>query len=388
MLVGPIKAIYLSLTLLHSIITKSNRSSYVMVQNPPAIPTLPIIQICRLVIGFNLIIDWHNTGYTILALKLNSDYHPMVRLARWIEATFGRDAYLHLFVTRAEKIHLSKVWDLRGEKKVFYDRPPAEFCRLSVERIHSFFCKSSFNSDPKLIETFNSEPPLLEETLITFREDEGGRIKFKPNRPVLLISTTSWTVDEDFHILIDALSIYVNRKRSVDKNLPKLLCFITGKGPLKSYYQKQIERRALKEDWRLVGVECHLVWLDDQEDYQRLLGSCDLGLSLHQSSSGLDLPMKVVDMFGCDLPVCAKNFDCLSELVKHDKNGLVFDRAEELASQIAELLKDFSLTEGGSKLNQLRLGIRSLRYGQEEEEREWTDWDSNWKVDVLDSLKL
>ena len=68
--------------------------------------------------------------------------------------------------------------------------------------------------------------------------------------------------------------------------LPRLLILVTGKGPQREHYQRQMA--AL----RLQHVAFRTLWLEAQ-DYPLLLGSADLGISLHTSSSGLDLPMKV-----------------------------------------------------------------------------------------------
>lgn len=129
----------------------------------------------------------------------------------------------------------------------------------------------------------------------------------RPDRPAILVSSTSWTPDEDFSILLEALDIYEARARELasqgETSLPKLLAIVTGKGPMKKRYMEEVGK--LQESWK--WVRCISLWLE-AEDYPVLLGSADLGVSLHSSSSGLDLPMKVVDMFGCGLPVCALNF--------------------------------------------------------------------------------
>jgi beta-1,4-mannosyltransferase len=50
-------------------------------KNPPSIPTLLLVWLVGTLRGSKVIIDWHNLGYSILALKLGSD-HIFVRLAK------------------------------------------------------------------------------------------------------------------------------------------------------------------------------------------------------------------------------------------------------------------------------------------------------------------
>jgi len=94
----------------------------------------------------------------------------------------------------------------------------------------------------------------------------------RTERTALLVSSTSWTADEDFGLLLEALEIY-NRVASMastegdEKDLPRILVMITGKGPLKEMYMDKIQR--LQYAWDF--VRCISAWLDIA-DYPLLLG--------------------------------------------------------------------------------------------------------------------
>ena len=97
----------------------------------------------------------------------------------------------------------------------------------------------------------------------------------RTERTALLISSTSWTVDEDFGLLLETLEIY-NRVASAkgdDNSLPRILVVITGKGPLKDMYMSKVQR--LQHTWDF--VRCISAWLDAL-DYPLLLG-CSFFLS-------------------------------------------------------------------------------------------------------------
>jgi len=65
-----------------------------------------------------------------------------------------------------------------------------------------------------------------------------------------------------------------------------------------------------------------------------MIAAADLGVCMHKSSSNLDLPMKVVDMFSSKLPCFAFDYPTIGELVisapSPNPNGALFKTAEDL----------------------------------------------------------
>ncbi|KAI7861959.1 hypothetical protein BDF14DRAFT_1862114 [Spinellus fusiger] len=333
---SPFRALWMALELLWVMGWWTSSPDYILVQNPPAIPTLAIAQWIATLRGARLVVDWHNLGHSVLSMALGQ-HSTLVKWAERYEQHYGRHAYAHLTVTDRMKKELVS-WGASGSLVTFKDTPPYHFKRLSLRETHDFLLgfrlqdllEQPGQSAQTMAEFIGGGDSLTQTTKTLITVHHGSEYSERTDRPFVIVSSTSWTQDEDFGLLLEAVALYEARATPTS---PRLLFVITGKGPLKTMYEEKIARMVL------VKTRIVTAWLASHE-YPMLLGCADLGISLHTSSSGMDLPMKVVDMFGCGLPVCAVDFECLSELVTHGRNGFVFSTSEQLAQQITTVFTD------------------------------------------------
>ena len=336
-----------------------------LVQNPPAIPLLAISYLfCRFQRIFKrhhtaLVIDWHNLGSSMF------NQGSVRRIAQRYEQTMAPLADGHLCVTKAMKDNLGKNMNVDRNVNLLYDCPPAMFRPLSLSDRHDFLKRMHSQLCAACPRSWYSGLDTSRQTLL-IEENRNGTMQVRKGRPALVTSSTSWTQDEDFGILLDALVSLDKTLSNQDSSLC-ILVAVTGKGPMKSMYEEKISKLLLKH------VAIQTMWLEPA-DYPKLLACADLGVSLHTSTSGLDLPMKVLDLFGCQVPVVALKFDCLSELVQDGVNGRVFENSIQLAQQLNDLLSPITDSATGTSE-----ALVALSNSLQERMR----WSENWTKNAL-----
>lgn len=101
---------------------------YWVYQNPPCIPGL----FCLVLVRFfrrrsRIILDWHNYGYSILAVNRVNRY--IVKLAKFYERILGRRCDYHLCVSRNFKEDLENEFGITQPIYVLYDKATPKFKR-------------------------------------------------------------------------------------------------------------------------------------------------------------------------------------------------------------------------------------------------------------------
>ncbi len=338
----------------------------ILVQNPPAMPLLVVVylycRLYRLLKGHQpaMVIDWHNLGFSMLS-------HPVIsRIARMYEQIMAPTATAHLCVTNAMKAFLVAQFHIPEDSiTVLYDCPPAMFQPLSCDEQHDILTRLHTKLCSACPSSWHNALDLTRQSLLTERDVSSGKCVPRKGRPAFITSSTSWTPDEDFGLLLDA-AVTLDQQISDLQSSLRVLIVVTGKGPQKELYLEKISQLNLQ------NVAIQTIWLEPP-DYPTLLACADLGISLHTSTSGIDLPMKVLDLFGCGVPVCALDFQCLSELVVDDKNGKTFQTSGQLQTHLFSLLRpleDATTAFAPHSFGDLHRYSRSLQ-GRKR-------WDTNW----------
>src|SRR5262249_24625951 len=258
--------------------------------------------------GVRFVIDWHNLGFTLLRLRLGQ-WHPAVRLARWYERRDARRVEANLCVSRGLAAFLETRFGV-SNAPVVYDRPAEAFA------------------------------PIDRSERERFRQALFARLGIRSGDVGLIVCPTSWTEDEDFDVVIEAVVRLEERIRGWEaagrgRRFTDLVILVTGDGARRAEFERRFAGLPARR------IQLRARWLEPA-DYPRVVGSADLGLCLHRSSSGLDIPMKVADLFGAGVPVLALDYGaCLAERVRHGDNGLLFSTAVQLADIIFDLFETF-----------------------------------------------
>lgn len=331
------KVILVFFQLLSLLLFKIQKPDYILVQTPPAIPVLLIASLVCWIRKAKLVIDWHNLGYTWLAVNRPGSTF-LVPLHKLYEKIFGKMGHYHFCVSKAMKNELFESWKL--DAQVVYDQAP------------EFFRESTNDEKKALFEKYK----------------EWGVMQSNEKQDAVIVSSTSWTADEDFDILLEAIKLTDIRISNSEKTYPRTTVIITGKGDLREHYENLIPNLKLQNFRIVTGFLPHA-------DYVKLLGSADIGVSLHTSSSKVDLPMKVVDMLGARLPVVAYDYGCLDELVQDYVNGVTFKNSEDLSEAFLKLLENYPKNE---LLNKIKNNIRN---------QEKITWEDNWNQFALPIFK-
>jgi beta-1,4-mannosyltransferase len=292
---------------------RAGRQDVVLVQNPPAVPALPLAATFAGMRGAMLVIDWHNLTHAMASLRFGEQpggrQSFALRLVAGLEQRAGRRAFANLAVTPRMAEHLAR----HGASRVVLfpdDLPPAPST--------AFPLRERFGIDAQ--------------TLVA-------------------ISPTSWSLDEDFDLLLDALRIAQDRGA-------RIAFVATGDGPRRRSFE---ERAAAM---RLTNV--FTVWLEP-DAFRGALAAADLGVSLHRSAAGVDFPIKIADLFAAGTPVLSlENRGAIASRVREGDGALLFHDAGELAGHLVAL--------DGDRPALARLKSRIPR---------WPSWGETWSRTVF-----
>ena len=299
----------------------------ILIQNPPCFHVLPLLLLYKKLKKAEIIIDIHNYGFTLLSDRMSKFKKIFTFLEVFLIRVTGSR---FLVVSEAMRENVKTKWKL-SNITTLYDKPNRKvFKPITLLEKHYFLMKF-----PEF---------KLDDNKTAFTKCIGTEVKDREEGDLLLISNSSYSLDDDYDIFINALIQFDSEKRKRG-----LTVIMTGSGPFKHFWKDKMSSLNLSQ------VKILFRWFSN-EDYPKIVACADFGVCLHKSSSGYDLPMKVLDLNSCRVPVLTLEYGkTIKELVTDKQNGLLFTSSDELT-----------------------LILDSIVQNKEETQIKWSFDESNW----------
>lgn len=275
-----------------------SRPDLILVQSPTSGAARTLSWMASRLRGARLVIDWHNRAPTY---ERDNDRTRGNQTGLRQERRWAHRAHAHLAASRAMADWLKR--EYRVQASVLYDRPSHWFGRPDLAAAADLWQRLARD------------------------------LSLGPRRIPIAICPTGWTPNEDFDLLLEGLERTERRlaARAPDTTAPNLAVLLTGRGPMRETIEARIARRPFSR------VAVRTTWLEPA-DYVVLVGMADVGLCLHQSASGLDLPGKLAEFRGAAVPALALDYaPVLTEVLEKGKQGVTFRDPGDLATILAAL---------------------------------------------------
>jgi len=287
----------------------------IIIQNPPCTPAAVAAIFLSCFYRIKIVIDWHNLGFKMFEEKLGNR-HIFVKLSKILEFLIAHASSGHICVSQTMKEWLQD--NIYIHPQVVYDRPAHIFNRegTDLQTKHELFLKLGLTDSilfPRM-NNHNNNIPLrsvhgIKESISTISTEtfpnssgsgSGSRsvVRSRDDSSAhVLVTSTSWTPDEDFPSLLEAMmqlderlqvwnsgaqksSSFLSSSSSlktggqnsssdsssgavgsgVIHGYQRALLLITGKGPLKEEFMARVQQ--LEKDGAFTCVAIRSLWLE------------------------------------------------------------------------------------------------------------------------------
>lgn len=270
----------------------------IIIQNPPCTPAAIAAILLSVFYPIKIVIDWHNLGFKMFEEKLG-ERHIFVNLSKILEFLIAHASSGHICVS-----HTMKEWlqdNIYIHPQVVYDRPAHIFNRngTDLRTKHDLFSKLDLTDSslfPRVTIPIRSNTQKISSStvsteLLSIGSDKRGVVMAREDSAHVFVTSTSWTPDEDFPSLLEAMIQLDQQLRVLNSSAQKTassssssalktghnstgrigdgyqraLLLITGKGPLKESFMAKVKQ--LETDGSLIFVAIRSLWLEPHGEY-------------------------------------------------------------------------------------------------------------------------